>query len=177
MKVYGNLPDYKTLHLACPTRNEVIRLRSVDLGTMPNKINHKSFEELSQSVHRWTRVGTCDTLIQGGLVTQRNVYLSSKVTYKFALLSVWYILEMLYFAYCMNKYAKSEEESLTKICVSFVEINTDTECTGGRVGLMHQIANLAYMRIHVTWGRSPSCTLLLRYRNGYNGVVLKTIVS
>ena len=50
-------------------------------------------------------------------------------------------------------------------------------CTGGRVGLMHQIANLAYMRIHVTWGRSPSCTLLLRYRNGYNGVVLKTIVS
>lgn len=54
---------------------------------------------------------------------------------------------------------KSEEESLTKICVSFVEINTDTECTGGRVGLMHQIANLAYMRIHVTWGRSPPCTL------------------
>ena len=35
---------------------------------------------------------------------------------------------MLYFAYCMDKYAKSEEESLTKICVSFVEINTDTEC-------------------------------------------------
>lgn len=32
MKVYGNLPYYKTLHLACPTRNEVIRLRSVDLG-------------------------------------------------------------------------------------------------------------------------------------------------
>lgn len=84
--------------------------------------------------------------------------LSTKITQ----LSVWHILEMLYFTYCMDKYAKSEEESLTKICVSFVEINTDTECTGGRVGLMHQIANLAYMRIHVTWGRSPSCTLLLR---------------
>lgn len=109
MKVYGNVPYYKTLHLACPTRNEVIRLRSVDLGTMPNKINRKSFEELSQSVHRWTRVGTCDTLIQGGLVTQRNVYLSSKVTYKFTLLSVWYILEILYFTYLSDRYTKSEE--------------------------------------------------------------------
>ena len=109
MKVYGNIPYYKTLHLACPTRNEVIRLRSVDLGTMPNKINRKSFEELSQSVHSWTRVGTCDTLIQGGLVTQRNVYLSSKVTYKFTLLSVWYILEILYFTYLSDRYTKSEE--------------------------------------------------------------------
>ena len=34
--------------------------------------------------------------------------------------------------------------------------------TDGRVGLMHQIANLAYMRVHVMWGRSLSCTLLLR---------------
>ena len=53
--------------------------------------------------------------------------LSTKITQ----LSVWHILEMLYFAYCMDKYVKSEEESLTKICVSFVEINTDTECTDG----------------------------------------------
>lgn len=52
MKVYGDLPYYKTLHLACPTRNEVIRLRSVDLGTMPNKIKHKSLEEWCQST-RW----------------------------------------------------------------------------------------------------------------------------
>lgn len=56
---------------------------------------------------------------------------STKITQ----LSVWHILEMLYFAYCMDKYAKSEEESLTKICVSFVEINTDTECACGRAGL------------------------------------------
>lgn len=38
-KVCGNLPYYKTLHLACPTRNEVIRLRSVDLGYKPIKEN------------------------------------------------------------------------------------------------------------------------------------------
>ena len=77
-------------------------------------------------------------------------------------LSVWHILEMLYFAYCMDKYAKSEEESLTKICVSFVEINTDTECTGGRAGLMRRIANPVYVRICVSWGRSLSCTIQLR---------------
>lgn len=81
--------------------------------------------------------------------------LSTKITQ----LSVWHILEMLYFAYCMNKYAKSEEESLTKICVSFVEINTDTECACGRAGLMHLIANQAYVGMHVTEGRSPPCTL------------------
>lgn len=81
--------------------------------------------------------------------------LSTKITQ----LSVWHILEMLYFAYCMNKYAKSEEESLTKICVSFVEINTDTECACGRAGLMHLIANPVYVRICVSWGRSPARTL------------------
>lgn len=77
-------------------------------------------------------------------------------------LSVWHILEMLYSAYCMDKYAKSEEESLTKICVSFVEINTDTECACGRAGLMHLIANQAYVGMHVTEGRSLSCTFQLR---------------
>lgn len=69
---------------------------------------------------------------------------------------------MLYFAYCMDKYVKSEEESLTKICVSFVEINTDTECTGGRAGLMRRIANQVYVGMHVTEGRSLSCTFQLR---------------
>lgn len=59
----------------------------------------------------------------------------------------------------MDKYAKSEEESLTKICVSFVEINTDTECACGRAGLMHLIANPVYVRICVSWGRSPVRTL------------------
>nr|DAG28192.1 MAG TPA: hypothetical protein [Bacteriophage sp.] len=33
------------MHFACRIRNEVIRLRSVDLGIMPNKIKHKSLEE------------------------------------------------------------------------------------------------------------------------------------
>lgn len=84
--------------------------------------------------------------------------LSTKITQ----LSVCHILEMLYFAYCINKYAKSEEESLTKICVSFVEINTDTECACGRAGLMHLIANQAYVGMHVTEGRSLSCTFQLR---------------
>ena len=74
-----------------------------------------------------------------------------RVVYKITQLSVWHILEMLYFAYCMDKYAKSEEESLTKICVSFVEINTDTECTGGRADLMRRIANPVYVRICVSW--------------------------
>lgn len=32
MEVYGNLPYYKTLPLAGRIRNELIRLRSVDLG-------------------------------------------------------------------------------------------------------------------------------------------------
>lgn len=44
--------NYKTLHLACRIRNEVIRLRSVDLGIMPNKIKHKSLEEWCQSTRR-----------------------------------------------------------------------------------------------------------------------------
>lgn len=100
-----------------------------------------------------------------------------KLSTTFTLLSVWYILEIYISLVYLISIPKVRIFSLTKICVGFVEINTDTECTGGRVGLMHQIANLAYMRIHVTWGRSPSCTFLLRYRNGYNGVVLKTIVS
>ena len=43
---------------------------------------------------------------------------------------------MLYFAYCMDKYAKSEEESLTKICVSFnIKNNTNTEPQQGRLDL------------------------------------------
>ena len=55
MKVYGNLLYYKTLPLCGPykktlplagrIRNELIRLRSVDLGIMPNKRKHKSLEE------------------------------------------------------------------------------------------------------------------------------------
>ena len=58
--------------------------------------------------------------------------LSTKITQ----LSVWHILEMLYFAYCMNKYAKSEEESLTKICVDFnIKNNTNTEPQQGRLDL------------------------------------------
>ena len=50
-------------------------------------------------------------------------------------------------------------------------------CACGRAGLLHLIANQAYVGMHVTEGRSLSCTFMLRYRNGYNGVVLKTIVS
>lgn len=58
--------------------------------------------------------------------------LSTKITQ----LSVWHILEMLYFAYCMNKYAKREEESLTKICVDFnIKNNTNTEPQQGRLDL------------------------------------------
>ena len=58
--------------------------------------------------------------------------LSTKITQ----LSVWHILEMLYFAYCMNKYAKSEEESLTKVCVDFnIKNNTNTEPQQGRLDL------------------------------------------
>ena len=43
---------------------------------------------------------------------------------------------MLYFAYCMNKNAKSEEESLTKVCVDFnIKNNTNTEPQQGRLDL------------------------------------------
>lgn len=58
--------------------------------------------------------------------------LSTKITQ----LNVWHILEMLYFAYCMDKYAKSEEESLTKVCVDFnIKNNTNTEPQQGRLDL------------------------------------------
>lgn len=125
---------------------------------LADKRKHKSLKEWCRST-RWI---SCRNLRYSNprcFDRTKNVCLFIEWSTKITQLSVWHILEMLYFAYCMDKYAKSEEESLIKICVSFVEINTDTECTGGRAGLMRRIANPVYVRICVSWGRSPVRTL------------------
>lgn len=102
---------------------------------MNYKIKHKSLKEWCRST-RWI---SCRNLRYSNprcFDRTKNVCLFIEWSTKITQLSVWHILEMLYFAYCMDKYAKSEEESLTKVCVDFnIKNNTNTEPQQGRLDL------------------------------------------